>query len=233
MSDQYQRYKNICVFAERRGYERISELKDGNIFKKEMQNDQYVRLEYLNKKNGKPVLIYLFAKGSKYTEQSQQLKKILSKIKNPSDVILISEFPLKSYSIKAISIFKHLRVKKYLHDNFSLIIPEGPMCHPHIIMSREEVIELLNNQLNCTLFNLPKILDEDPQCIWIGAEVGDVVKIIMKSNINGEHIQYRTVVSNTGRLISFRDDIKTNEEDVEDVDEEPIEIEDLQDDDLD
>ncbi len=53
---------------------------------------------------------------------------------------------------------------------------------------------------------LPKIFDEDSQCIWIGAESGDVVEIKMLSDIAGETIQYRVVVPRSGRVIFAKED---------------------------
>ena len=170
-----------------------------------MQFHQYVKLDYINQKNGRPVLIYLIAKGSKYANSSQDLKRLLAKIRDPTDVILVTEAPFKTYSKRSIALFKHLRVKSYLHENFILVVPNGPLCYPHRILKHEEVNKLLNNDLCCYLVNLPKILLEDVQCTWIGAEVGDVVEIKMLSDISGESIQYRVVVAKSGRVISFRD----------------------------
>jgi DNA-directed RNA polymerase subunit H (RpoH/RPB5) len=169
-----------------------------------MQSDHYVKLDYMNSKSNKPVLIYLLAKNSKYNNSSSDLKRLLSKIKDPSDVIMVSNSEFKTYSIRAISTFNHIRVKTYLHENFDLVIPNGPLCYPHRILSHEEVGQLLNNDLCCYLINLQKILLEDVQCIWIGAEVGDVVEIKMLSDITGESIQYKVVIPKSGRVISFR-----------------------------
>jgi DNA-directed RNA polymerase subunit H (RpoH/RPB5) len=223
MSDsQFEQYKNLHIFAkEWRKYKQISPQRDKDTFRKNMQADQYIKLEYINEK-GKPVLIYLLAKDGKYSNSSQDLKRLLSKIKDPSDVILVSKIPFKTYSIRAIATFKHLRVKTYLHENFDLVIPNGPLCYPHRILSHEEVGKLLNDDLCCYLVNLPKILLEDVQCIWIGAEVGDVIEITMLSDITGESIQYRVVVPKSGRVISFRTEIendsKKSTEDEEDDD---------------
>lgn len=206
MSDaQYVQYVNLHIFAKDwRKYKRVSPELNKSTFRKNMQYDRYVRLDYFNTSNGKPVVIYLLAKGSKYAEQSHELKKLLAKIKDPSDVILVSEKKFKVYSMRVIATYKHLRVKMYLHENFALIIPKGPLCSKHELMTTTEVKHLLNNELFCYLYNLPKILVSDPQCIWIGAEVGDVVRITSLSETSGEFIQYKVVVARSGRIISFR-----------------------------
>jgi DNA-directed RNA polymerase subunit H (RpoH/RPB5) len=206
MSDeQFTQYVNLHIFAlEWRKYRQISIPKKKDAFRKEMQFQDYTRLDYTND-SGKPVQIFLLAKTGKYDNKSQDLKRLLSKIREPVDVILVSAGPLNVYSRRAIDIFKHLRVKTYLHENFNLIIPNGPLCYPHRIMSHEEVDRLLNEELLCQLINLPKILVEDVQCIWRGAELGDVIEIKMPSDISGYVIQYRVVVAKSGRVISFRD----------------------------
>jgi DNA-directed RNA polymerase subunit H (RpoH/RPB5) len=206
MSDeQFAQYNNLHVFALGwRKYRQVSIPKKNDAFRKEMQFQDYTRLDYMNS-SGKPVQIFLLAKSGKYDNSSQDLKRLLAKIREPTDVILVSADPFKIYSRRAIDIFKHLRVKTYLHENFNLIIPNGPLCYPHRIMRHEEVDRLLNEELCCQLVNLPKILVEDVQCIWRGAELGDVIEIKMPSDISGYVIQYRVVVAKSGRVISFRD----------------------------
>jgi len=79
-------------------------------------------------------------------------------------------------------------------------------------MSTDEVNNLLNNELYTALVNLPKILINDVQCIWIGAELGDVIRIKMASDITGTCYQYRVVVAKSGRVISFRNNADNVEE---------------------
>jgi DNA-directed RNA polymerase subunit H (RpoH/RPB5) len=88
-------------------------------------------------------------------------------------------------------------------------------------MSRSEVINLCNLELNCYLQNLPKIFDCDPQCIWIGAKVGDVVEIKMLSDIVGETMNYRVVIPKNGRIIAIKEskNILENNDNLEDVEE--------------
>jgi len=213
MSDiQYQQYQNLYIFAKDwRKYKPISNLLNKDIFRKQIQFNQYIRLDFINTKLEKPVLIYLFIKNSKYFNNSQNLKRLLVKIREPSDVILVTEALFKVYSKKIFAIFKHLRIKNYLHEHFSLIIPKGPLCYPHRILEYKEVDQLLNSDLCCYLVNLPKILVDDVQCIWIGAEVGDVIEIRSFSDIAGESIHYRVVIIKNGNFISFRENTLSDE----------------------
>lgn len=190
----FDRYLNIHEFAEKwRGYKRVSEILTRDKYRSSIQHMSYILIKYV-RDQGHPVLIYLFAKNSKYAEQSTELKKLLMSIRVPSDVMLITKNEFKIYSVKAIAVAKHLNVKTFLHENFSIIIPKGPLCQPHRILSAKETNRVLTKELFCDISNLPKIYENDPQCIWIGAEIGDVVEVISDSDISGKYMTYRLVV---------------------------------------
>lgn len=222
---QYKQYQNLYIFAKDwRKYKQISPLLDINTFRSNIQVNKYIRIECMNNELTKPVLIYLLLNNDKKNDiNSQELKHLLAKIKDPSDVILVSSNKFKSHPQKVITSFKHLRVKTYLHENFDLIIPEGPLCYKHRILSHDEIKILLNKELCCSLINLPKILLEDVQCIWIGAEVGDVVEITMISDITLETIQYKVVTPKNSRVISFRNETNIIGKEEDDEDDEIIE----------
>ncbi len=209
----YEQYKNINIFAiEWRKFKpNNTKFLDPETFRKNMQTNQYTKLDYMDN-NGKPILIYLFTKESAYTSSSQKIKQLLSKIKDPSIVIFVTYQPLSQFSIKAIRTYKHIVAKNYLHENFACIIPNGPMCYPHQILTHKEINELINKELCCYLVNLSKIFVEDVQCIWIGAEIGDVLKITSYSDIAGEFISYRVVIPKKGNVISFRNETQAPQE---------------------
>jgi hypothetical protein len=215
---QYIQYKNLHIFAsEWRKYKHVGVEYNKKEFINNMQGEECVLLKYINPVSSKPVLIYLLSTNSKYNNNSQNLRGLLARIKEPTDVIIVSSEAFKTYSIRTIAKFKTLRVKTYLHENFDLIIPNGPLCYKHRILSFEETNQLLNKELCCKLINLPKILLEDVQCIWIGAEVGDVIEVTQLSDITGESIQYRVVIPKSGKTINFRTESNTTEPIAEDI----------------
>lgn len=215
---EFNRYNNIITFArEWRKYDVVSNIHDKESFRKDIQSNQYIKIECSDKKQDRTVLIYLFDKNSKYVTSSTDMKSLLHKIKNPCHVILITYQPLNVYHKKAIASQKHLRVNVYRHEIFDLVIPDGPLCYPHRIMSKDEVLHLTNEDLCCGVINLPKIMDDDPQCIWIGAEVGDVIEIKMLTDITGETLMYRVVIPRSGKVIAQK--TITQEEEKEEIDE--------------
>jgi DNA-directed RNA polymerase subunit H (RpoH/RPB5) len=210
-SYQYDQYLNIITFAkEWRGYKLVSSILEKNDFHKHMQTLHMVRIDCKNTEQSRSVIIFLFDNTNYYNNSSQNIKRLLSKIKELSDVILISNAPLKSFSLRAINVYNNLNVRLYLHQNFNLIIPNGPLCYSHRILSRDEIDRLLNSDLCCYLTNLPKINIDDVQCIWIGAEVGDVIEIKSLSDITGESIHYRVVIPKSGSIVNFRNMIDTS-----------------------
>jgi len=224
---QYNRYNNLLIFIkEWRKYKMPDKPLSLEAFRNEIQTEEYVKINCLNTVKNRKVAIYLFDKDSKYAKVSLELKKLLKKITHTTDVILITHSPFNTYGRKAIQSFKNINIYTYRHEIFDLVLPNGPLCYPHRIMQKDEVLKICNEDLFCYLTNLPKIFDEDPQCIWLGAESGDVLEIKMLSDISGEAVQYRVVVPRSGRVIFAKEnqvpdaDSESNvAEDNEDLDE--------------
>lgn len=62
------------------------------------------------------------------------------------------------------------------------------------VLSEEERINLLKTY-KIKPSNLPKILDSDPAVKALGAKPGDIIKITRKSDLAGESVYYRLVIS--------------------------------------
>lgn len=209
-------YKNIQIFAEDpkwRGYKAMEPPIPIDQFKKTMQMERVVRMLYVDRQ-GKEVVIFFTAKGHNISN-AQSIRQLIGKFHRPIHVIFITEQPLNNFGKKALQAYRHLKFERLLHENFSLIVPYGPLCHKHRIMSKEEVDQLLNNGLYVRLINLPKILKSDVQCIWLGAQLGDVIEIEMISDICGPSLHYRVVVQKSGR-VAIRESTQQPATDVED-----------------
>ncbi len=74
---------------------------------------------------------------------------------------------------------------------FSLISHD--MVPQHIILPDNEVTKVLK-EYDVDKEQLPKIKITDPVSMEIGAEVGDVVKVIRESPTAGEAVIYRLVI---------------------------------------
>jgi DNA-directed RNA polymerase subunit H len=74
-----------------------------------------------------------------------------------------------------------------------LNVLDHAMVPDHIIMSEEEVSELLS-LYNITTEQLPKIYNDDPAVKTIGAEVDNVIKVIRASHTAGRAEAFRLVI---------------------------------------
>jgi len=63
----------------------------------------------------------------------------------------------------------------------------------HVIPTKKERENLLKTY-GISIKHLPRILESDPVVKTIGAEVGDIIKIVRKSQTAGEITYYRIVV---------------------------------------
>ncbi|MBS3107399.1 DNA-directed RNA polymerase subunit H [Candidatus Woesearchaeota archaeon] len=62
----------------------------------------------------------------------------------------------------------------------------------HEIVSKEEINKILE-RYNITIYQLPRILAEDPVVKVINAKTGDIIKVTRKSPTIGESHYYRLV----------------------------------------
>lgn len=74
-----------------------------------------------------------------------------------------------------------------------LKVLDHEMVPRHEILTPQEKKEVLE-RFNVDKEQLPKVLDSDPVVKETGAKIGDVMRIIRKSQTAGESVYYRVVV---------------------------------------
>lgn len=155
------------------------------------------------------ITIALISPDSKYIKSASECRTILIKLtKNDHDymkaindhiiqrsLFMITRDDIKGLISKTKSIVAWVNtIENYQHMTFIMEIPRGPHCSKHEILTEEEVKqELVANFIDCTE-HIPLIADSDPQCIWIGAKPGNIVRIIRCSSNSGYSIEYRKVI---------------------------------------
>lgn len=217
MEALYNKYNNITkCLVDYRGYSKKSEKIDFNQFKTLMKNISYVKETYQNK--DKDIDIYILY-NKNYTPSD--FRKLLEKYKNRSiHILFFSKTPFNTYIKKSIKKFKNITYNNYLHKHFSIEINKGPLCAKHTIISKEEAKKLWVD-FKTNPYNLKAILINDPQIIWIGGKIHDIIKITRFSEITGLCIDYRIVTPVTGKIkeatISERNVIVEDMEDMEDM----------------
>lgn len=198
MSDaDYNRYLNVyeCASVWRK-YTMLDAKLDRDAFRTRMQTNSMVEIHATSSRKNRLVIFHLFddLPENKYLSKTAELINLVEKYDRGTNVVLITANPFKAHFLKAVKKLNAVwPMYCYRYYNFNLVIPNAPGGSVHRIMSRDEVLELCNTALYSAIENFPKILDQDPQCIWIDADVGDVLEITRISD-SGPAIDYRVVI---------------------------------------
>jgi DNA-directed RNA polymerase subunit H len=156
-----------------------------------------------------PIYIFLIKPNSHYMAKVEFFKSLIKKHvnvdKNPiSEVIYITEQAITSYISKKITNEynniadkldnpQRIYIYPYTYNYFIIALPECTSSIKHEIASNAE-IDFMCNRLLIDPTNLPKIYNDDPQCVWIGAKPGDIVKISGYSETAQEFEEFRLCV---------------------------------------
>lgn len=148
------------------------------------------------------IMIILIAPGSKYSNKSGDFKKLLKglpKIKEGEslEVMFVSEYELTIHIKKQLISYKLANPKIYLenydYEIFLIETPKHVSVPKHVIMTPAEIKEMFDKQYTSSL-NISKILQSDPQAVWLGLKPGMCVKIYRISETAGVAMGYRICV---------------------------------------
>lgn len=187
-------------------------IKDDEIIS-DMEKNGFIRIDGINKKNprnGRDVIVVIVIKNVDNSNiDLKKIKKIIEDIDNESisknntldELFLIVHkemFDKKNF----MDIIKELQNRQKNNEtayyticpyhNFAFSVPKCKILIPHIIMSKEEVSELLQSE-RINIKDLPVILSTDVNIIWNGGRIGDVVKIIRNSETSLLSVVYRRI----------------------------------------
>ena len=147
----------------------------------------------------------MFKDSTKYTKTTPQFKRLMDKLpEDPADVIILSKELLSIYINKALIKYNHLRFFNYLHKFFAIELAKGPLCSKHTILTNSEVRNLCSRELLIHPLSLPSISINDPQNIWMGGELGQIMKIESISEITGKTIRYRIISPDAGKVSNIQ-----------------------------
>jgi DNA-directed RNA polymerase subunit H (RpoH/RPB5) len=151
-----------------------------------------------NNNKFKITYIIVFHYNSEIYTKTQELKKVLIKLKKIPfnyDIILITKNSISTHVNNFIESIKNkINIINYTYKLFTIIIPNHILSNKHEILNEEESNNLLNNILFCKRQNLPKIRLSDPQIIWTAGKINDIVKITRYDDITGISIYYRVII---------------------------------------
>lgn len=204
----YNIYNNLFVYYEYRQLKSLDIKLDNETFNKQIQNNKHVILRSVSKdlddtkdlKDEKIVFIILLYNTNLY-DTSAALDKLIKKITHPkAEIIIISQELFKTHNTKKIkllnSINKDIKIKNYSYRLFNIIIPLNNLASKiTIITDPEEINIILNKYMYCNKLNLMKRYVNDPAIIWIGGEVGQLIKLEELSETSCIRIMYGIIVA--------------------------------------
>lgn len=219
----YIKYQNIQKFiVDYRRYELENDaFYDLNQFTEKIQSLSYIKHTLVDRKNNTHVILFFFKEDSKYIKVSQYFRQFMEGLERSYDdkkieVILIVKTPLVSHIKNSLLPQFNTRfpVHVYYHRVFTIEINKGALCSHHSILTPEEVNYLCSHELWVLPTDLPIIYADDPQCIWIGAKAGDVIKIDSLSDLTGKTLRYRYVTQLQERFTET-EDMKDEDDEVD------------------
>lgn len=203
MEQIYTKYLNIQKFITiYRGFELVDdEFLSYDDFKSKMQITGYIKHSFVqqSQKGGSNLDIYLFSYESPHIKKAYMFRKILDKYKDAKTIFLFTKDPLSVYIKKSIKSYPSLTIEKFLYKHFIMEICNGPLCGKHTILTTEEA-RMVCFELMQHGHKLPAISVNDPQNIWIGGKINDIIKIESKSEISGSRVNYRIVTPISGKV---------------------------------
>jgi len=223
MTDLYETFQNVNIMLKKyRKYKITSHPLSEKELKRSMQLNQNAKITCINN-FGEKTHVYLFAPDSRSATKKDHFSRIIDPLRDEQqEVICITRVPFSSYIKKYISEIDHLRIYNYLHKTFSTEAARGPFCSPHTVLSAEEARKVLIKHLKINPLGLPKISIEDAQVIWIGAGIGQIIKIISNSALTGKACRYRIVTPCSGKIIQDVPDEEDDEDEEADIDEDLV-----------
>lgn len=200
MEQLFEKYLNIQKFAtapEYRGLELLEpKFYEYAEFREKMQEKEFILHKF--KKNDTKIDLYLFSVNSRQITQTDSFKKLLDKYTEQKTLIMITREELNTYRKKSILQYTNLTIYNYLHKHFKIELSKGPLCSSHRIATRDEV-EIIKRDICNDVTKLPQININDPQNIWIGPKIGDVIIIESISEMSGNKLSYQYVVPEVGQ----------------------------------
>lgn len=140
--------------------------------------------------------------GTECESKRASMIKLINHIRYPnSNVIIITPTKISSGVAKGLqSLSSHREhrgrtFKTFTYTLLNSVIPEYDLAPKYEILTEDQVKEL--SEWFVDVDSLPKIFEHDPQMVWIGGSVGDVVKYTYLSEVTIEGVGYCKVIAST------------------------------------
>lgn len=190
LNETVQKYKYIIMRAISKEHQNeVKKIKD--LLKK----DQLDELKNMNVRVYYFIILY---PNTDYNSKRPEFKKILNLVPyTHSDIMIITKDKIGKHMLKFIYKLNETSnsQKIYAHEYalFKTIVPAYSLAPKYKILTQEEIEKELNT-FHIQSTNLSRILENDPQMVWIGAKVGQIVKYQYLSEVTIESVGYSLVI---------------------------------------
>jgi DNA-directed RNA polymerase subunit H (RpoH/RPB5) len=166
---------------------------------KNLQFDGYVKFEGTDLKGDK-ILIALLSQNDKGTNEisqtTEKFRVFMNNVRSDKikKILVVSPGDFSTHILNYIYAQPDLAEMLQIHhyDRFKVVVPLGPYCSEHRILSNEEAKEFIDyNKIEVQM--MKKIYMDDPQIIWLGAEPGQYILITRLSRSSGRSNELRKV----------------------------------------
>ena len=199
-------YENICIMLFKyrnvditEGYDKDVVVRNQKLLNNLSTNTYHVISGSYSKKSrhpGEKIAVYLFTQ-SIYTEKSPNFKKlIINALTKFSNIIIIATNQPSTHIANALILIRKdkLQVDKYIeyytYEKFCMEIPTHTMVPQHEILDESER-KKFEDKYHVSMSRMSVILPTDSMVVWLGARIGDVIKIVRLSETAGKEIAYR------------------------------------------
>lgn len=142
------------------------------------------------------ILVYT---GTECETKRANMLKLTNHVRYPNaEVIIITPTKISSgvtKGLQSLSLQKehaNHEFRSFTYNLLNFVVPEYELAPKYEILTDDQVVELKEWFIEPDA--LPKIFENDPQMVWIGAKVGDIVKYIYLSEVTIEGIGYCKVI---------------------------------------
>ena len=201
-------YKNVEKLMKYRNINPNGNFLSENDFNKNFIHNEFITIEGTNtfdmpNRINKFSYILLISPNSNYGLKSQDFKALMknkistnfsTKLTEGIDLLIITENQLSTHIEKVLTNIRtenpNSFIENYPYFKFAIEIPKHISVPKHEYATEQEINDIIINSYKMKN-NLPKINSSDSAIIWLGARIGDIIKITRFSENAGYSIAYR------------------------------------------
>jgi DNA-directed RNA polymerase subunit H (RpoH/RPB5) len=175
---------------------------DGVVDNSKLTNVRQLIGDHNEKSKGQPIPItniILVYPGTECESKRASMMKLINHIRYPrATIVIITPGKVTSgvmkglYALNANKEHRYHEFKSYTYTLLNAVVPEYELAPKYEILSQSKIAQLREWFIDPD--SLPKVFENDPQMVWIGATVGDVVKFVCLSEVTIETIGYCIVI---------------------------------------